>query len=44
MRLDIAVEIVRDQIIITMVDNGVAERGETAGISKFSTIDGIEDF
>ena len=44
MGLDVTIEIIRDQIVVTMVNDGIAKRGEATGIPKFSTFDGIEDF
>lgn len=44
MGLDVTIEIIRDQIVVTMVNDGIAKRGEAIGIPKFPTFDGIEDF
>ena len=44
MSLDIAVEIVRNKIVIAMLDDGVAESGEAAGVTEASTLDSLEHF
>ncbi len=41
-RLDITVEIVRHKVVITLVDDAIAESGELASVAKFATFDGIE--
>lgn len=43
MRLDITVEIIRYEVIIALVDDGIAERGETARVAKGAGFDGVED-
>lgn len=42
MRLDIAVEIVWNKVVVTLVNDAVAESGKTASIAKLATFDGIE--
>jgi len=44
MGLDIAIEIIRDEVIIALVDDGVAEGGEPAGVAELAALDGVEDF
>lgn len=44
MRRDIRVEIVRDKIIVAMVDDGAAQGAEPVGIAKRVRFDGVEDF
>lgn len=43
-RRDIRVEIVRDKIIVTMVDDGAAKGAEPVGVAKRVGFDGLEDF
>lgn len=44
MRLDVAVEIIRHEIIVAVIDDGVAQRGEPSGVTELAVFDGIEDF
>lgn len=44
MRLDVAVEVIADEIEIAVIDDGVAEGGEAAGVAEHATFDGAEDF
>ena len=42
-RLDVAVEVVTDEVVIPLVDDGVAQRSEAAGVTELAASDGIED-
>lgn len=42
-RLDVAVEVVTDQVVIPLVDDGVTQRSETAGVTELAASDSIED-
>lgn len=44
MRLDVAVEVIADEIVIAVIDYGVAEGGEAAGVAEHAAFDGVEDF
>ena len=44
MRLDVTVEIVRDEIVIPLIDDAVAQGGESSRVSEFAAFDGVEDF
>ena len=43
MSLDIAVEIIRDKVIVAMVDDAVAESGETGCVAESPRFDGVKD-
>lgn len=43
-RLDVAVEVIAHEVVIAVVDNGVAESGEAARVAEHVTLDGVEDF
>lgn len=44
MRLDVAVEIVADQVIVAVVADGADEGGELVGVAEGVGLDGLEDF
>ena len=44
MRLDVAVEVVGHEVVVALVDDGVAQRAEAVRITEFATLDGIENF
>ncbi len=44
LRLAIAAEIVADEVVIAMVDDGIAEGGEPVGVAKGAGFDGVNDF
>lgn len=41
---DVAVEVVRDEIVISLVNDGVAQGRETTGVPEFAAFDGVKDF
>ena len=41
--LDVAVEVIADEIIITLIDDRVAKGAESAGIAKTPAFDGVKD-
>lgn len=43
MRLDIAIEVIRHEVIIALIDDGIAECGETARVAESAGFDGVED-
>lgn len=43
MRLDIAIEIIRNKIVVAVIGDGVAESAEAVCIAKGATFDGIKD-
>ena len=44
MGLDVAVEVVRHEVVIAMIGDGVAQGAEAACVSESTTFDGIEHF
>ena len=44
MRLDVAVEVVGNQIVVTLIDDGVAQGAEAVCVTEFAALDGIEHF
>ena len=44
MRLDVAVEVVRNEVVVTLIDDRVAKSAKAVCISEFTTLDGIKDF
>ena len=44
MRFHIAVEVVRHEVVVTVIDDAVAQRGEAAGVAEHVGFDGLEDF
>ena len=44
MGLDVAVEVVRNEVVVAVVGDGVAQGAEAARVTEFSTLDGIENF
>lgn len=44
MGLDIAVEVVRNEIIVTLVSDRIAESNKVRRFAETATFDGIEDF
>jgi len=43
MRLDITIEVVGNEIVIALVNDAVAQRGEAARVAELAGIDGGED-
>lgn len=43
MCLDVGVEVVGDEVVIPLVDDGVAQRGEAARVAELAGLDGGED-
>ena len=44
LRLDIAVEVVADEVVIAVVDDAVAEGREAARVAEHAALDRVEDF
>ena len=44
MRLDVAVEVVRNEIVVALIDDGVAKRAEAVCVTEFATFDGVKHF
>ena len=44
MRLDVAAEVVRHEVVVAVVDDGVAERTEAPCVAKSATFYGVKDF
>ena len=44
MGLNVAVEVVRNEIVVALIDDRVAQSAEAVGIAEFTTFDGIKDF
>lgn len=44
MRLDVAVEVVADEVVVAVVANGADEGGELVGVAEGVGLDGVEDF
>ena len=44
MRLDVAVEVVADEVIVAVVADGADEGGELVGVAESVGLDGVEDF
>jgi len=42
-RLDIAVEVVRHKVVITLIDDTVAESRKAGSVAELATLDGIEN-
>ena len=42
--LDVAVEVIRDEVVVAMVGDAVAEGGEAGCVAKHVGFDGVEDF
>ena len=43
-RFHVAVEIIRDKIIIALVDDAVAQRCKSARVTEHAALDGVKDF
>ncbi len=43
MGFDVAVEIIGDEVVVALVDDGVAEGGEAAGVAKGAGFDRVKD-
>jgi len=41
-RVDVALEVVRDEVVVAVVDDGVDERGELARVAEGAGLDGVE--
>jgi len=41
---DVAVEVVGDEVVVALVDDGIAEGGEAAGVAESAGFDRVEDF
>ena len=44
LRLAVAAEIVAHEVVVAVLDNGITESGETAGVAKLIGFDGVKDF
>ena len=44
MRLDIAVEVVADEIVVAVIADGADEGGELVRVAESVRLDGVEDF
>ena len=44
MRLDVAVEVVGNEIVVALIDDGIAQGAEAIRIAESATLDGIKDF
>lgn len=44
MCLDVAIEIIAHEVVIAVVDDGIAEGGEAARVAEHVALDGVEDF
>ena len=44
MSFDVAVEIIRDEIVISLIDNAVAQGGKSTRVAESTTFDGVENF
>ena len=44
MRLDVAVEIVRDKVVVTLIDNAVAQSGKPACVAEPAAFNRVENF
>ena len=43
MRLDVAVEVVGDEVVVALVDDGVAQGAEAVRVAEAASLDGVED-
>ena len=43
-RLDVAVEVVGDEVVVALVDDGVAQGAEAARVAELTALDGVEHF
>lgn len=43
LRIEVALEVIRDEVVIAVIDNGVDEGGELTRIAEHSLADGLED-
>ena len=44
MSFHVAVEVVGNEIVVTLVDDAIAESGEATCVAEFVSFDGVEDF
>lgn len=43
MRLDVAIKVIAHEVVIAVIDDGIAERGETSSVAEHAGFNGVED-